>query len=109
MLPLLRERAGVPDAPWRVRVMRWLASASASDASQAALLVEPGLLSLGSEEAAVSQFTQDPGSLHSRLEAFEKGFWVFALSQRYIGQITSPRVWITELGYTADDPSCGLR
>ena len=86
--------------------MRRLASASAPDASQAALLVQPGLFTLGAEESAIAQLAQNSRSLHSRLEAFEKGFWVFALSKRYIGQISSPRVWISEVGRVADDSSC---
>ena len=92
-----------------MRVMWRLAPASAPDAPQAALLVEPGLLSLGAEEPAVAQLAQDSRSLHSCLEPFEKGFGVLALSKRYIGQIYSPRVWIAKPVRTADDSSHGIR
>lgn len=67
-----------------------LASASASDSSQAALLVKPRLLALRPEEAPIAELSQYPRTLHRRLEALQKSFRVFAFPQTYISQKHPP-------------------
>ena len=46
-----------------------LAVAAAANAPKTALLVKARLFALGTEEAAITQFAQDAGTLHSGLEA----------------------------------------
>ena len=69
-----------------------LAVLSAAETSQAALLIQPGLLALRLEVATVPELSEDPGPLHRGLEPFQETFSVLTIAECYKRQINSPSV-----------------
>ena len=89
-----RKAASLLPATLGDRVGLALAVLSATEASKAALFVQPCLLALRLEVAAVPELSEDPGPLHGSLEALQEAFPVLTFAECYKRQADSPCVFL---------------
>ena len=80
-------------------LVRLGAALSAAETSQAALLVQAGLLALRLEVAAVPELSEDSGPLHRGLEPLQEALPVLTIAECYKRQTDSPCVV-----FCRDDP-----
>ena len=77
--PGLGRRSGEgQESGWRTGGSHTLLAAAQT--SEAALVVQSGLLPLGAEEPPVPQFAQDAGALHRGLEPLQEALAIFSFT-----------------------------